>query len=153
MLDVRYGVSRINTKNLHGNKEGFDDYTAFGVPANLQPLMPAPGRRAGRQPERLHRRQRRRQQLVGALRPAPSAPSASSRPTTASPAASTKVRGRWMHKAGMEFRNLLSNYADPEQALGRDAVAVRPRRRQLQLPVQTASGGVASLVRPTRSGA
>jgi hypothetical protein len=28
----------------------------------------------------------------------------------------TKVRGRWTHKAGTEYRNLLSHYADPEQA-------------------------------------
>ena len=27
----------------------------------------------------------------------------------------TKVRGKWVHKAGGEFRNLLSNYGDPEQ--------------------------------------
>ena len=26
LLDVRYGVSRVNTKNLAGDKEGFDDY-------------------------------------------------------------------------------------------------------------------------------
>ena len=32
VVDVRYGVSRINTKNLSGNKEGFDDYEGFGVP-------------------------------------------------------------------------------------------------------------------------
>ena len=28
----------------------------------------------------------------------------------------TKTRGRWVHKAGLEYRVLLSNYADPEQA-------------------------------------
>ena len=36
VLDVRYGLSRINTKNLCGNKTGFDDYAAFGVPDNVQ---------------------------------------------------------------------------------------------------------------------
>jgi trimeric autotransporter adhesin len=30
VVDVRYGVSRINTKNLAGNKEWFDDYDSFG---------------------------------------------------------------------------------------------------------------------------
>ena len=39
VLDVRYGVSRINTKNLAGNKTGFDDYDSFGVPRNVQDLI------------------------------------------------------------------------------------------------------------------
>ena len=28
----------------------------------------------------------------------------------------TKTRGKWVHKGGLEFRNLLSHYDDPEQA-------------------------------------
>src|SRR4029450_11898267 len=43
VVDVRYGVSRINTKNLSGNKEGFDDYQGFGTPANVQAIMALPG--------------------------------------------------------------------------------------------------------------
>ena len=43
MLDVRYGVSRVNTKNLAGDKEGFTEYDRFGVPANLQAMMLFPG--------------------------------------------------------------------------------------------------------------
>ena len=43
VVDVRYGLSRINTKNLSGDKTGFDDYDSFGVPRNLQPLMLFPG--------------------------------------------------------------------------------------------------------------
>ena len=37
VVDVRYGLSRIETKNLSGNKTGFEDYDSFGVPDNLQP--------------------------------------------------------------------------------------------------------------------
>ena len=49
LLDVRYGVSRINTKNLNGNKDGFTDYDRFGVPDNLHAVMHVPRARAGRQ--------------------------------------------------------------------------------------------------------
>src|SRR6188472_2738773 len=43
LLDVRYGLSRVNTKNLNGTKEGFTDYASFGVPDNLLPYMFQPG--------------------------------------------------------------------------------------------------------------
>ncbi len=33
VVDVRYGLSRIDTKNLAGNKTGFDDYGSFGYRA------------------------------------------------------------------------------------------------------------------------
>ena len=39
LLDVRYGVTRINTKNLRGRQDGFTDYDKFGVPKNLQPFI------------------------------------------------------------------------------------------------------------------
>jgi hypothetical protein len=35
LLDVRYGLARVKTENLNGNKEGFTDYASFGVPDNL----------------------------------------------------------------------------------------------------------------------
>ena len=66
VADIRYGLSRINTKNLSGNKTGFDDYAAFGVPSNLRSADPVPRHGAERQPERLRRRRWRRQQLDGA---------------------------------------------------------------------------------------
>jgi hypothetical protein len=31
LLDVRYGLARVKTENLHGNKEGFIDYASFGA--------------------------------------------------------------------------------------------------------------------------
>ena len=42
VIDVRYGLSHIDTKSFTGDKEGFTDFTGFGVPANLQPLMAFP---------------------------------------------------------------------------------------------------------------
>ena len=66
VVDLRYGVSRINTKNLAGNKEGFNDYACLRRAVEPAAADPVSRRGAERQPERLRRRQRRRQQLVGA---------------------------------------------------------------------------------------
>ena len=38
-VDIRYGVTRINTNNLGGNRSGFTDYASFGIPASTQGLM------------------------------------------------------------------------------------------------------------------
>ena len=66
----------------------------------------------------------------------------------------TKVRGKWVHKAGMEFRNLLSNYADPEQGSVAMPSPFAHQGGNFNFQYITASGGVASLVtRPTRSAA
>ena len=54
---------------------------------------------------------------------------------------------RWIHKAGLEFRNLLSNYADPEQA---SVVLPSPFHHvggNFNFEYVTADGGVASLTR------
>ena len=114
VADIRYGLSRINTKNLSGNKTGFDDYAAFGVPSNLVPLILFPGTAPNVNPNgytggggggsnwtalttgnfNTKREYQTSHSLTGSI---------------------TKIRGKWTHKGGMEFRNLMSNYADPEQ--------------------------------------
>ena len=58
----------------------------------------------------------------------------------------TKVRGRWNHKAGVEFRNLLSNYWDPEQASVAMPSPFAHAGGNFNFQYATASGGVASLV-------
>ena len=58
----------------------------------------------------------------------------------------TKVRGKWVHKAGMEFRNLLSNYADPEQGSVAMPSPFAHQGGNFNFQYVTASGGVASLV-------
>ncbi len=35
-VDVRYGMTRINTNNLGGNRSGFTDYASFGIPQSTQ---------------------------------------------------------------------------------------------------------------------
>jgi trimeric autotransporter adhesin len=145
VMDVRYGLSRINTKNLAGNKTGFDDYASFGVPSNLLPLILFPGNAPNVNPNgygggngggsnwtalttgnfNTKREFQANHSLTGSL---------------------TKIRGRWTHKGGVEFRNLLSNYHDPEQG---SVVAPSPFAHQggnFNFQYTTASGGVANLV-------
>lgn len=116
VVDVRYGMSRILAKLQAGDKEGFtaEMYDQFGVPRNLHPLMlffgVAPdispntagtgvgggsnwtGLTSGLFNSKIEGQLNH--SLTGSL---------------------TIIRGRWTHKMGGEFRNLLSNYADPEQ--------------------------------------
>ena len=58
----------------------------------------------------------------------------------------TKVRGRWNHKAGLEYRNLLSNYWDLEQASVAMPSPFAHSGGNFNFQYATASGGVASLV-------
>ena len=137
LLDVRYGVSRINTQNLSGDKTGFDDYDSFGVPENLQPFILFPGVAPNINPNGF---------TGGAAGGGGNNWSALTTgnfntkheyQTSHSLAASaTKTRGAWIHKAGFEFRNLLSNYADPEQASVALPSPLHARRRQLQLRIR-----------------
>jgi hypothetical protein len=113
VLDVRYGVTRINTEAFAGDKDGFTDYDKIGVPKNLQPYIQiygagpvlsnyGGGTGGGSNWTALtvgnfgtkHERQTSHV-VTGSL---------------------TKSRGNWTHKFGAEFRNLLSNYSDLEEA-------------------------------------
>jgi hypothetical protein len=115
VADIRYGMSHIDTKAFTGDKSGFTDYSAFGVPQNVQALMLSNGVAPVVNPNGYaggfgggsnwsplsagsfgHKHEvQSNHSVTGSL---------------------TKVRGRWVHKAGLEYRNLLSNYSDPEEA-------------------------------------
>jgi trimeric autotransporter adhesin len=143
VADVRYGLSRIDTKNLAGNKTGFDDYASFGVPSNLLPLMLFPGAAPNINPNgytggggggsnwtslttgnfNTKREFQTSHSVTGSL---------------------TKIRGKWTHKAGMEFRNLLSNYADPEQASVAMPSPFAHQGGNFNFEFVTASGGVSN---------
>jgi Carboxypeptidase regulatory-like domain/TonB dependent receptor-like, beta-barrel len=145
VVDVRYGLSRINTKNLSGNKDGFDDYQGFGTPTNVQAIMALPGAAPVVNPNGYmggngggsnwsavsagtfgtKREFQTNHSLTGSI---------------------TKVRGRWNHKAGVEFRNLLSNYWDLEQASVAIPSPFAHSGGNFNFQYTTASGGVASLV-------
>ena len=136
VADIRYGLSRINTKNLSGNKTGFDDYASPSAsPRTCVPLILFPGTAPNVNPNgygggggggsnwtalttgnfNTKREYQTSHSITGSI---------------------TKIRGKWAHKGGMEFRNLMSNYCRSRAGLGRDAVAVRAPGRQLQLPVR-----------------
>ncbi len=145
VLDVRYGMSRISTKNLAGNKEGFDDYSLFGVPSNLVPLILFPGTAPNVNPNgygggngggsnwtalttgnfNTKREFQTNHSVTGSV---------------------TKIRGTWTHKAGMEYRNLLSNYHDPEQGSVAMPSPFAHQGGNFNFQYVTASGGVANLV-------
>jgi trimeric autotransporter adhesin len=113
VLDFRYGATRINTLDFAGDKEGFTDYDKVGVPRNLQPFIQingaAPvlnnfggGNGGGSNWTALSggnfgtkQEKQVSHVLSGSL---------------------VKIRGRWTHKFGGEYRNLLSNYLDLEEA-------------------------------------
>ena len=145
VLDVRYGLSRIFTKSLSGNKEGFDDYPSFGVPSNLIPYILFPGTAPNVNPNgygggggggsnwtalttgnfNTKREFQTSHSVTGSL---------------------TKIRGRWVHKAGVEYRNLLSNYHDPEQGSVAMPSPFAHQGGNFNFEYVTASGGVANLV-------
>jgi hypothetical protein len=106
VLDMRYGVTRIYTKDFSGDKEGFTDYAAFGVPAALQPFILFPGAGPSVTPNGFGGGQGGGSNWTGI--------SAGAFNTKAELQTShnfmgsmTKTRGRWVHKAGLEYRALL----------------------------------------------
>ena len=115
VIDLRYGMSHIDTKSFQGDKEGFTDFTAFGVPANLQPLMAFSEAAPVVNPNQFNGGNG-----GGSNWSALSAGTFGTKLEVQSnhsfSGSITKLRGRWTHKAGAEYRNLLSHYADPEQA-------------------------------------
>jgi trimeric autotransporter adhesin len=150
VMDVRYGLSRINTKNLSGDKEGFDaaEYAAFGVPSNLLPLMLFPGVAPNVNPNAF---------VTGGAGGAGGGSNWSALTTGnfntkrefqtshSFVASLTKTRGNWVHKAGMEYRNLLSNYADPEQGSAAFPSPFANAGGNFNFEYLTADGQIASL--------
>jgi trimeric autotransporter adhesin len=145
VLDVRYGMSRVNTKNLNGNKTGFEDYASFGVPSNVLPLMLVTGAAPAVAPNSYTGGNG-----GGSNWAALSAGTfGSQREFQANHSVTgsvTKVRGKWVHKAGLEYRNLMSNYQDPEQASVGMPSPFAHQGGNFNFEYVTASGGVANLV-------
>jgi hypothetical protein len=105
LIDLRYGVNRINANNEQASVPNFD-YASFGFPDSLAPLNAVPGvpfdfsGGTNLTPlnwsHSLHKRERQlNQTLVGSV---------------------TKVLNRWTMKFGGEMRIYLSNYTDAEES-------------------------------------
>jgi hypothetical protein len=146
LLDVRYGVSRINTQNLTGDKVGFTDYDRFGVPANLQAVMLFPGSAPVVNPNGFTGGSGGGSNWT-ALTGGNFATKHEYQTSHSIAASATKTRGAWIHKAGFEYRNLLSNYADPEQASAALPSPFANVGGNFNFEYVTANGGVASLTR------
>jgi len=145
VLDVRYGLSRVNTKNLNGNKEGFTDFASFGVPSNLLPFMLIPDAAPAVTPNGYGGGNGGGSNWTGLS----AGTFGSQREFQANHSVTgsiTKLRGKWIHKAGLEFRNLMSNYQDPEQASVGMPSPFAHSGGNFNFEYTTASGGVANLV-------
>ena len=129
ILDFRYGVTRIRSGFLSGDKTGFTDYDKIGVPKNLQSFIqlygsaPTVAACAGG--------------CAGSgggsnwsqLAPSNFGNKAERQTSHSLNGSMTKINGRWTHKFGGEFRNLLSNYSDLEEG-------------SVSMPAQSNSGSV-----------
>ena len=144
VLDVRYGLSRISTRNLSGNKTGFNDYAAFGVPDNLLPLMLYQGVAPNVNPNGYGGGNGGGSNWV-ALTTGNFNTKYEYQTSHSLTGSLTKIRGKWTHKMGGEFRNLLSNYADPEQGSVAMPSPFAHQGGNFNFEYVTASGGVASL--------
>lgn len=140
IVDVRYGVTRINTLAFAGDKSGFTDYDKIGVPRNLQPYI----------------------QIYGAAPVVSNYSGGSGGGSNWSAVATgnfgtkheqqmshvlsgsvTKTHGAWTHKWGGEFRNLLSNYSDLEEASVSMPSVSNAVGGNFTFQYTTATGGVA----------
>lgn len=148
VADFRYGFNRINTKSINGNPSGFDDYDAFGIPRNVQNIMLSYGAAPVVRPNDLNsnsgngggnnwyplsdgrfgfkNEKQSNHNFTGSV---------------------TKIRGTWTHKAGVEYRNLLSNYTDAEQAAAQIASSWHQVGGNFNFQYVTAAGGVQEAVK------
>src|SRR6266404_2629124 len=142
-VDIRFGLTRISTDNLGGNRTGFTDYASFGIPTGTQGLMQeygaAPvvlpnnfsgGSGGGSNWSGLSSGQfasKQERQLAHTLN-----------------GSITKVHGNWTHKAGAEYRVMLSNYTDFEEAAAEIASCCANVGGNYTFQYVTAAGGSAS---------
>src|SRR5581483_526856 len=144
VVDARFGYNRTWTQSFSGNHTGFDSalYSAFGVPQNLQPLFAMYGAAPVIQPNSFgggsgggsnwtpltsgtfgsHLEEQSNYNITGSI---------------------TKTRGRWTHKAGIETRDLQSNYTDLEEATAQIASSYFHAGGNFNFQYTTANGGVA----------
>jgi trimeric autotransporter adhesin len=114
-LDVRYGLTRINTNNLAGNRSGFTDYASFGIPASTQALFEISGAAPIVLPNNFSGGSGGGSNWTG-LSSGQFVNKQERQNSHSLNGSVTKIHGNWTHKAGAEVRVLLSNYRDFEEA-------------------------------------
>ena len=143
ILDARFGFNRINTETFSGNKSGFTDYAGFGVPANIMPLFAISGAAPIVAPNGLSGGSGGGSNWA-ALSDGTFGNKHERQSSFNANSSITKIHGRWTHKAGVEFRNLLSNYQDLEEASAQIPSTFFQSGGNFNFQYVTASGGVAS---------
>jgi hypothetical protein len=113
-LDLRYGATRTNAINFAGNHSGFTQYNSFGIPAGTQALFATQGAAPVVNPN------------IGtnsgggsnwnALSGGQFANKQEHQISHAINGSVTKVHGNWTFKEGSEYRVILANYTDFEEA-------------------------------------
>jgi carboxypeptidase family protein/TonB-dependent receptor-like protein len=130
VLDVRYGINRINANNEARIFPDFD-YGSFGIPASVQAINAVPGAplefspgnnlSALNQTNSLHKRERQtNHHVVGSL---------------------NKSVSKWNFKMGSEYRVYLSNYTDAEES-----VAIFTSSGYTREIIDAAGGGVGTVM-------
>ena len=114
-VDARYGVTRINTNNIAGNRSGFTDYAGFGIPTSTLAIAAIPGAAPIVLPNNFSGGSGGGSNWTG-LSSGQFANKEERQLSHAVNVSLTKVHGNWTHKAGVEIRVLLSNYQDMEEA-------------------------------------
>jgi len=102
VLDVRYGANRINMIEEGGSTSGFSDYNGWGVPSNIQAIMPDYGGTPDVLPG-------------GNWTPLNNATNNNKHEwqfNQVLSASLTKSRGKWTHKFGGEFRDMVAVWQD-----------------------------------------
>jgi Carboxypeptidase regulatory-like domain len=141
-VDVRYGILRINTGNIAGNRTGFTDYAAFGIPASTQALMQIYGAAPAVLPNNFSGGSGGGSNW-NALSDGQFANKQERQLSHSLNGSVTKVNGNWTHKFGVEGRVLLSNYQDLEEASAEIASCCANIGGNYTFQYVTANGGVA----------
>jgi hypothetical protein len=144
VVDVRYGLSRIHAKLVGGDKTGFTPelYDEFGVPRNLIALMLIPGVAPDINPNSAGNGSGGGSNWTG-LTSGLFNSKDEGQINHSMTGSITTIRGRWTHKMGGEFRNLLSNYMDPEQGSVGYPSTWHSVGNNFNFEYVTANGGVA----------
>jgi hypothetical protein len=114
-IDARYGITRINTNNIAGNRSGFTDYAAFGIPDSTLGIAAIPGAAPIVLPNNFAGGSGGGSNWTG-LSSGQFANKEERQLSHAFNVGVTKVHGTWTFKGGVEARVLLSNYQDMEEA-------------------------------------